>query len=169
MGTSGATQLTSPTGREVPERDEIVELLTMAYWMEIETVMNYLAASANLNGVRAQVIADELRADVQAELGHAQRFAQRLRELDAVVPGSAAFTASQESLNAAVDRSSLRDVIQGVLEAERAAIRHYRRLIEACEGVDYVTQDLAVTVLADEEAHRRAFEGYLREYESDRG
>jgi bacterioferritin len=135
--------------------------------MEIETVMNYLAASANLDGVRARVIADELRADVQAELGHAQRFAQRLRELEAVVPGSVAFAAEQGSLSDAVGRSDLRGVIEGVLDAERAAIGHYRRLIEACEGVDYVTQDLAVTVLADEEAHRRAFEGYLREYDAE--
>jgi hypothetical protein len=38
-------------------------------------------------------------------------------------------------------------------EAEHAAIAHCRRLIAACEGVDYVTQELAVAVLAYEKRH----------------
>src|SRR5690606_7635400 len=29
------------------KRDEVIELLTKAYWMEIETVMNYIANSVN--------------------------------------------------------------------------------------------------------------------------
>jgi bacterioferritin len=168
MSTSTATRPESPVEAEALRRGEIVDLLTTAYWMEIETVLNYLAASVNLDGVRAQLISDALRADVQEELGHAQRFAQRLRELDAVVPGSLAFTAEQASLQPAFDQSDAVHVINGVLEAEKAAIAHYRRLIEVCDGVDWVTQDLAVAVLADEEAHRRMFDGYLREYGTDR-
>src|SRR3954451_5187257 len=34
-------------------REHIVELLTKAYWMEIETVMSYIANSVNPDGVRA--------------------------------------------------------------------------------------------------------------------
>jgi len=41
----------------------------------------------------------------------------------------------------------------------------YRRIIEAAEGTDWVTQDLAVELLRDEEAHRRLFESYLTEVE----
>ena len=37
------------------KRDEIVELLTRSYWMEIETVMNYVANSVNPDGIRNQV------------------------------------------------------------------------------------------------------------------
>jgi hypothetical protein len=41
-----------------PKRPEAVpvvtELLTVAYLMELETVANYLAASVNLDGIRAQ-------------------------------------------------------------------------------------------------------------------
>ena len=35
----------------------------------------------------------------------------------------------------------------------------------ACDGIDYVTQDLCITLLADEEQHRREFRGFLMEYE----
>jgi hypothetical protein len=34
-----------------------------------------------------------------------------------------------------------------------------------CDGVDYVTQDMMLDVLRDEERHRRLFEGFLREFE----
>ncbi|MHC4879625.1 MAG: hypothetical protein ACYTGL_24485 [Planctomycetota bacterium] len=35
-------------------RAEIIEELKVAYWMEIETVTNYIANSINLDGVRAE-------------------------------------------------------------------------------------------------------------------
>jgi bacterioferritin len=56
-------------------------------------------------------------------------------------------------------------VIKGVIEAEDAAIAHYGKLIELCNDAhDYVTQDLCITTLADEEAHRVMFAGFLKEY-----
>ncbi len=36
------------------KREEIIGLLTTAYWMEIETVMSYIANSVNPDGVRAE-------------------------------------------------------------------------------------------------------------------
>jgi bacterioferritin len=59
-------------------------------------------------------------------------------------------------------------VIEGVLEAEEDAIRTYRDLIAAAEEADDpVTEDLAVTILADEEAHRTEFRGFRKEYVED--
>src|SRR5205085_6710337 len=55
------------------KRDEIVALLCKAYWMEIETVMSYIANSVNPDGVRAQEIIESLEKDIQEELGHAQQ------------------------------------------------------------------------------------------------
>jgi predicted TPR repeat methyltransferase len=57
------------------QRDQIVAALKKAYWMEIETVMSYIANSVNPDGVRAQEIIESLQADIQEELGHAQQFA----------------------------------------------------------------------------------------------
>ena len=56
------------------EREELIELLTKAYWMEIETVMSYIANSINPDGVRAQEIIESLEEDIQEELGHARQF-----------------------------------------------------------------------------------------------
>ena len=54
--------------------------------MEIETVMSYIANSINPDGVRAQEITESLQKDIQEELGHAQQFADRIKELYGVVP-----------------------------------------------------------------------------------
>jgi bacterioferritin len=146
------------------KRQEIVELLTRAYWMEMETVMSYLANSANLDGIRAEEIAEALDTDVTEELGHARQFAARIKELYGTPPGSMDFTAEQASLQPG-EPSDVVSVINGVIAAEAGAIEHYTRIIEACDGVDWATQDMVIEILRDEENHLRTFERYLAEFE----
>jgi bacterioferritin len=149
------------------KREEIVELLTRAYWMEIETVVSYVANSINPDGVRAQEVREALEEDVQEELGHAQQFGNRIKELYGVVPGSDAFRAEQSYLQPPERQTDLAHVIRGVIKAESGAIEHYNRIIEATDGIDWVTQDMTIAILRDEEGHRRLFEGFLREFEED--
>ena len=149
------------------KRDEIVELLTTAYWMEIETVMSYIANSVNPDGVRAQEIIESLKQDITEELGHAQQFADRIKELYGVVPGSEAFSASQSFLQPPEHQTDIVHVIRGVIEAESGAIEHYTKIVEETDGVDHVTQDMVIAILRDEQGHRRLFEGFLREYEAE--
>src|SRR3977135_179537 len=80
------------------KREAIVELLTRAYWMEMETVMSYLANSAHLDGIRAEEIAEALSSDVEEELGHARQFAERIKELYGTPPGTMEFSAEQSYL-----------------------------------------------------------------------
>jgi bacterioferritin len=148
-------------------REQIVELLQKAYWMEIETVMSYLAGSVNPDGVRAQEIKESLEEDIEEELGHAKQFASRIKELYGVVPGSLEFTAEQSFLQPPSEQTDVVHLIRGVIEAETGAIEHYNRIIEATDGVDWVTQDMVIDILHDEEGHRRLFEGFLREYEAE--
>jgi bacterioferritin len=147
-------------------RDEIIELLKKAYWMEIETVMSYMANSVNPDGVRAQEVRESLEQDIQEELGHAQQFANRIKELYGVVPGSLEFSAEQAYLQPPDDQVDIVHVIKGVIDAERGAIEHYSRIIKETDDVDPVTQDMVITILQDEQGHLRLFEGFLREYEA---
>ena len=149
------------------KREELIEMLKKAYWMEIETVMSYITNSINPDGVRAQEIIESLQADIQEELGHAQQFANRIKELYGVVPGSLDFTAEQSYLQPPEHQTDIVHVIKGVIEAETGAIEHYNRIIEFTDGIDFVTQDMVIAILRDEEGHRRLFEGYLREYEAE--
>jgi bacterioferritin len=154
-----------PIIRDEAKRKEIVDLLTRAYWMEIETVQNYIANSVNLEGVRAEEIKKSLSADVTDEVGHAQEFARRIKELYGLVPGSFAFKPEQKTLQPTGETTDVAAVIRGVIDAEQGAIDHYNRIIKACDGADYVTQDMVTTILKDEEAHLRQFEGFMKEYD----
>jgi bacterioferritin len=154
-----------PIIRDEAKRKEIVDLLTQAYWMEIETVMSYIAASINLDGVRAEEIKKSLQLDIAAELAHAQQFGKRIKELYGSVPGSFDFKASQRSLQPSAESTDVAAVIRGVIDAEQGAIDHYQNVIRTCDGVDYVTQDMVITILAEEETHLREFEGFLKEYD----
>ena len=147
------------------EREQIVEMLTRAYWMEIETVMSYLANSTNPDGVRAQEIIASLREDIQEELGHATQYANRIKELYGVVPGSLEFKAEQDFLQPPAHQNDIVHVIKGVIAAETGAIDFYNEIIEATAESDPVTNDMVIAILRDEEGHRRLFEGFLREYE----
>jgi bacterioferritin len=147
------------------KRTEILALLERAYWMEIETVMSYVANAAALDGIRAEEVAEALDADVSEELGHARQFAARIKELYGTPPGSQEFTAEQSSLEPPDDPTDVATVIRGVIEAEAGAIEHYTRIIETCDGVDWATQDMVISILRDEEGHLRQFERYLREFD----
>src|SRR4028119_2252304 len=147
------------------KREEIIELLKQAYFAELETVMNYVTNATNPDGVRAQEIKESLEEDIQEELTHAQQFASRIKELYGVVPGSLEFTAEQRYVQPPEEQTDVVHVIKGVIEAETGAIEHYNRITASTDGLDYVTQDMVIAILRDEEGHRRLFEGYLREYE----
>jgi bacterioferritin len=149
----------------IAKREEIVGLLTRAYWMEMETVMSYAANAAALDGIRAQEVAESLGADVTEELGHARQFAERIKELYGTPPGTMEFTPEQTYLQPPEDPTDVVTVIRGVIEAEAGAIAHYMRVIEACDGVDWATQDMVIAILRDEEGHLRQFERFLREFE----
>ena len=145
--------------------EAIVAELVTAYAMELETIQNYIAASVNLDGVRSDVIKKALSADIPAELMHAQTLAARIKTIGGHVPGSLALPRGQKSLQPSSDTTDVVAVIKGVLEAEEGAVVQYNKIIKLCDGKDYVTQDMAITLLADEEEHRREFMGYLKEYE----
>ena len=147
------------------KRDELIEELTKVYWIELEATINYMVISVDLDGIRAEEIKKSLAADIQTEITHAQDLASRIKEIGGRVPGSLAFKPEQASLQPPEDTTDVVAAIKGVIEAEDEAIDQYNKIIRLCDGEDYVTQDLCIRLLADEETHRREFRGFLKEYE----
>lgn len=150
---------------KVEDREQIVQELKVAYGMELETVQNYLANSIDLDGVRAEEIKKSLAADITEELGHAQMLAKRIKVLEGRVPGSLELDRNQRMLQPSQDSTDVVYVIRGVIAAEESAIAQYEKIIQLCDGKDFVTQDLVVEILSDEQDHRRQFVGFLSEYE----
>jgi bacterioferritin len=143
----------------------IVAELKRAYAMELETVQNYLANSIDLDGVRAEEIKKSLGTDIQEELGHAMVLAKRIKVLGGRVPGSLELERDQKYLQPPADSTDLITIIKGVIQAEEGAIAQYEKLIGLCDQVDFVTQDLVIGILGDEQEHRRTFVGFLTEFE----
>ena len=144
-------------------REEIIDMLKVAYSMELETVMNYIANSVNLDGVRAEEIKKSLAADVTEELLHAQQLGQRIKQIGGVVPGSAEVNIGDQQ-QPPEDTTDVTAVIRAVIAAEEAACGQYNKIIRAADGEDYVTQDMCVRLLASEEEHLVLFKGFLKEY-----
>ncbi|PSR00782.1 MAG: rubrerythrin [Bacteroidetes bacterium SW_11_45_7] len=143
---------------------DIIKMLQTSYWMELETVMNYLANSTNLDGIRSEEIREILSNEVQEEIGHAQQLANRIKELDGIVEGSEKFKAEQKAGQPPQDTTDLKTVVEGVIQSEKDAIDQYRKIIEATEqNGDYVTQDMCIALQADEEKHLRLFRGFLKD------
>lgn len=147
-------------------KKQIIDGLTRSYWAEIETTINYISNSVNLDGVRAEEIKKALATEVADELNHAQTIAKRIKELGGTVPGSLDFKPSQNLMQPTSDTTDVISVIKGVIAAEDDAIMGYNNLIKECDGNDFVTQELAIRLLADEESHKSIFEGYLKEYQN---
>jgi bacterioferritin len=169
MGKARTSELGVLSPENEERRDELVDLLTTAYWMELESVMNYIASSTNPDGLRAQEVVEALEQDIDEELGHGRQLAARIKELYGVVPGSESFEATQSYLQPPDKQTDIVHVIEGVIEAETHAIAHYQRIVELCDDLDLVTQDMVIGLLRDEQAHRRLFEGFLRELEEGPG
>lgn len=122
--------------------------------------MNYISNSTNLDGVRAEEIKQALNKEVQDELSHAQMLAKRIKEKSGKVPGSKDFNVRQSYLQPSDDTTDVVHVIKGVIDAENDAAEGYKEVIRAAQAdEDYVTEDMAITLLADEESHRTIFEG----------
>ena len=147
------------------QKKQIVSMLSKAYNMELETVCNYLPNSIYLDGMIAKEVKESLEQEVQDELGHAQRLAQRIKVLDGRVPGSMDLLMEEASLQPPQDPLDVASVVKGVIEAEHNAIEHYQKVIEYTDQIDFVTQDLCIELKGEEEQHRRLFEGFLREAE----
>ena len=147
-------------------REETIELLKTAYSMELETVMNYMANSINLDGVRAEEIKKSLAADITEEIGHAQILGQRIKQLGGLVPGSTSVKVGNQ-IQPTGDTTDVVAVIEAVIDAEEKACAHYNKVIKAVDGEDYVTQDICIRLLADEEEHLVLFRGFLKEYQAN--
>ena len=114
-------------------RTEVIELLKTAYSMELETVMNYLANSTNLDGVRAEEIKKSLAADITEELGHATQLAHRIKQLGGLTPGSNGVKLGNQT-QPTDDTTDVIGVIEAVIAAEALLANITRKSFKPPKG-----------------------------------
>jgi ferritin-like protein len=140
---------------------EVAAELKLAYAAEIEVIQNYLANAINLEGPRAEAIKELLDGGVQTALAHARRLAKRIKALDGRVPGSRELPRLQNDLQPPVDNNGVDAVLLDAIRSEDAVIAQYERIIQLCDGHDFVSLDLVIELLVDERERRQRLLAFL--------
>ena len=133
---------------------DVVNGLKKSYAMELESVQNYLANSIHLEGPAADRVKKMLENAVSSELQHARRLARRIKILGDRVPGSLELPRDQNYLQPPIDNRDSVTVIRGALTATDAAIAHHQAIIQITEDLDFVTQDLLIELLTEEQEQK---------------
>jgi len=133
---------------------DVVNGLKKSYAMALESVQNYLANSIHLEGPAADRVKKMLENAVASELQHARRLARRIKILGDRVPGSLELPRDQNYLQPPIDNRDSVTVIRGALTATDAAIAHHQAIIQITEDLDFVTQDLLIELLAEEQEQK---------------
>lgn len=146
----------------VGPRSDLVSELIAAYWHEIETVSNHVASSTNRDGINGERIARSVRQAIASDLEHAQRVAVRIRRLHAPAPSRDEFVTRQPRLRPPAEPLDSFSLLSGLIEAETAAIKRYRRIAAAAsEAHDWVTRDLTKRIIREKEIHRESLGSLL--------
>jgi bacterioferritin len=149
----------------VDKTKDIVVELKKSYAIELETIQNYLANSIDLDGPDAEVVKKSLEEEIALKLKHSRRLAKRIKVLGGRVPGSLELPRDQNLLQPPLDSKDVMAVIRGVIQTKESAIGQYQKIINLTDGLDYVTQDLVIDLLSDEQDHRRLFLGFLSRHQ----
>jgi ferritin-like protein len=131
---------------------QIVAELKIAYATQLEIVQNYLADASNLKG--PDTVKELLDQEVQTALGHARRIAKRIRALEGQVPRSPDLSTRPGERQPSFKSASFQSVLLSALKTQDSVITEYERIIQLCDGQDFVTLDLIIELLVAERDRR---------------
>ena len=134
------------------DRETVVKLLNEALATEIVCVLRYKRHYFMASGIHAEGVAAEFLEHANDEQGHADRIAQRIVQLQ----GEPNFNPDgllMRSHAEYVEGTSLTDMIQEDLVAERIAIDSYREMITYLGNDDPTSRRMLEEILAVEEEH----------------
>lgn len=143
-----------------PWRDDVVRLLNDALATELVCVLRYRRHHYTADGLASPKIVEEFMVHANAELGHADRIAERIVQLGGEPdfdPGRL-LERSHAEYNEPTD---LTEMIRANLVAERVAVESYRQMIELVGDKDSTTRRMLEDILADEEEHADELKDWL--------
>ena len=132
--------------------ETVVRLLNEALATEIVCVLRYKRHYYMASGIHAQAVADEFLEHAGEEQEHADMIAQRITQLGGE-PDFDPLGLRTRSHSEYVEGTSLLEMIQEDLVAERIAIESYMEMIRFIGDGDPTTRRLFESILAVEEEH----------------
>ena len=151
-----------------PEADRraIVDLLNTALATEIVCVLRYKRHYFATHGIRAKFVSGEFLEHANEEQAHADQIAARIVQLGEDPDLNPATLLSRS--HAEYDEStSLRQMLEADLVAERIAIESYREMINFIGQRDPTSRRLLESILAQEEEHAEDLVDLLEDVPKD--
>jgi len=151
-----------------PEADRklIVELLNTALATEIVCVLRYKRHYYATHGIRAKFVAAEFLEHADEEQKHADQIAERIVQLGED-PDLNPATLLSRAHSEYDEATSLRQMLEADLIAERIAIESYREMITFIGQRDPTTRRLLESILAQEEEHAEDLVDLLEDLPKD--
>jgi bacterioferritin len=146
----------------------IVDILKKAYSDEMRIFHFFWYVGINMEGIGLVTYAAALRTQATGELGHAELLADRISELGDRAPSDPTDWKQYSTIGPLdpAQHLTLRSALERALEFEGKAVENYNALAKkALELGDYVTYNLATTVMADEVKDEQHTEDVLKSLE----
>ncbi len=134
------------------DRETVVRVLNDALATELVCVLRYKRHHYMASGIHAQAVAEEFLEHAREEQEHAGKLAERITQLDGE-PDFNPATLLARSHSQYVEGTSLVDMIQEDLVAERIAIESYNEIIRYLGDKDPTSRRVMEEILAKEEEH----------------
>ena len=134
------------------DRETVVRVLNDALATELVCVLRYKRHHYMASGIHAQAVAEEFLEHAREEQEHADKIAERITQLDGE-PDFNPATLLARSHSQYVEGTSLVDMIQEDLVAERIAIESYNEIIRYLGDKDPTSRRVMEEILAKEEEH----------------
>lgn len=150
------------------DRDAILQLLNEALATELVCVLRYRRHYYMASGLQAEPARAELLEHSNEELGHADRVAARIVQLNGE-PNFDPVGMAERSQAEYVAGDSLERMLQEDLVAERIAIESYAEMIRYVGAADPTTRRLLEDILAKEEEHAEELASLLADPRALRG
>jgi bacterioferritin len=150
------------------DREQAIGILNEALATEIVCVLRYQFHYFMATGIHSAAVAEEFRQHATEEQEHANRIAERIKQLGGKPEMNPALVA-QTSHTQYVEGTSLADMIREDLVAERIAIDTYREIVTYFGDQDPTSRTMMEEILAKEEEHADELADLLFAVEPDTG
>jgi bacterioferritin len=134
------------------DREQAISILNEALATELVCVLRYKFHYFMATGIHSAAVAAEFRQHAREEQEHADRIAQRIRQLGGK-PQMHPEVIAKASHSEYQEGSSLADMIREDLVAERIAVETYREIINYFGEKDPTSRLMMEEILAKEEEH----------------
>jgi bacterioferritin len=150
------------------DREQAIGMLNEALATEIVCVLRYQFHYFMATGIHSAAVAEEFRQHATEEQEHANRIAERIKQLGGKPEMNPALVA-QTSHTQYIEGTSLADMIREDLVAERIAIGTYREIVTYFGDKDPTSRTMMEEILAKEEEHADELADLLFAVEPDTG